>query len=257
MQSLLFSLIDRWRAPAPDERRVAWLREADYAHRGLHGASLTENSTGAFDAAIAAGFGIECDVQRSSDGHAVVFHDFELDRLTDESGPVDGRSLDDLRRIRLRGSGETIPSLRDLLQQIKGQVPLLIEIKSRKERRIAPLCLAVRRTLEGYSGNVAVMSFDPRVPRWFGTNSPLTIRGLVVTEEDDKGPIGRIKRRQALHYARPDFLAYDIRDLPSRFAASQRRRGLPVLSWTVRSADHLERAFDHADAPIFEGAGKP
>ncbi|MEY4721254.1 MAG: hypothetical protein RIQ46_979, partial [Pseudomonadota bacterium] len=66
---------------------------------------------------------------------------------------------------------------------------------------------------------------------------------------------GRLRRHQALWFARPDFLAYDIRDLPSRFAASQRRRGLPVLTWTVRDADHRERAAEHADAPIAEGAG--
>ena len=132
---------------------------------------------------------------------------------------------------------------------------ILIEVKSRRDSRVNALCLAVRRTLEGYLGPHAVMSFDPRVSRWFAQHSPLTVRGLVVTEEDDKALPGRLRRHQALWLARPDFLAYDIRDLPSRFAASQRRRGLPVLTWTVRDADHRERAAEHADAPIAEGAG--
>jgi hypothetical protein len=119
------------------------------------------------------------------------------------------------------------------------------------------LCLAVRRVLEGYRGLHAVMSFDPRVARWFAVNSPQTVRGLIVTEEDDKALPGRLRRHFALWHARPDFLAYDIRDLPGRFPAAQRRRGLPLVTWTVRTAELLARARDHADAPTVEGAGVP
>lgn len=216
---------------------------------------MPENSNAAFAAAIGQGLGIECDVQRSRDGHAIVFHDWELDRLTGESGPVAGRDAAQLRNIPLSGNGQPIPGLCDLLAQIRGRVPLLIEVKSKRSLPVAALCLAVRRELEGYRGNHAVMSFDPRVSRWFARHSPATIRGLVVTEEGDKALPGRIRRYLALRHARPDFLAYDIRDLPSRFAAAQRRRGLPVLTWTVRSAELLARARHYADAPIAEGAG--
>lgn len=259
-----FGLIDRWRAPAPDPRRVAWIVGRLFAHRGLHGSSLhaaghgfPENSPAAFRAAIARGFGIECDVQRTADGQAVVFHDWELDRLTAESGAVVARSAADLGTVRLAGGEDGIPTLRQVLDLVGGQVPLLIEIKSRRGMRVAAICLAVRRVLEGYRGPHAVMSFDPRVPRWFARHSPLTVRGLVVTEEDDKALPGIIRRHLSLWHARPDFLAYDIRDLPSRFAAAQRRRGIPVATWTVRSPDLAERAAIHADAPIAEGAGVP
>ncbi len=199
--------------------------------------------------------GIECDVQRSSDGQAMVFHDFELDRLTAETGPLARRSAAQLGAITLTGGSEGSPSLRQVLDQGAGRVPLLIEVKSTGEARVNALSLAVRRMLEGYRGPHAVMSFDPRVVRWFATHSPLTLRGLVVSEENAKALAGRLRRHLALWHARPDFLAYDIRDLPSRFAAAQRKRGLPVLTWTVRSAEHRERAADHADAPIAEGAG--
>jgi glycerophosphoryl diester phosphodiesterase len=244
----VLSPLDRWRAPSPAVQRVAWLSEWAYAHRGLHGAGAPENSPGAFAAAIDRGLGIECDVQRSSDGLAMVFHDFELERLTAESGPISRKSAEQLGQIVISGSSDGIPTLRKVLDQVAGQVPLLIEIKSRGERRINALCLAVRRVLEGYRGKHAVMSFDPRVVRWFADHSALTVRGLVVTEENAKA-------LAALWHARPDFLAYDIRDLPSRFAAAQRKRGMPVLTWTVRSAEHRERAADHADAPIAEGGG--
>jgi glycerophosphoryl diester phosphodiesterase len=251
----LLSPLDRWRAPPPAAKRVAWLSEWAYAHRGLHGAGAPENSPSAFAAAIARGLGIECDVQRSSDGLAMVFHDFELERLTAESGPISRKSAAQLGQIVISGSADAIPTLRKVLDQVAGQVPLLIEIKSRGEKRINALCLAVRRVLEGYRGAHAVMSFDPRVVRWFADHSALTVRGLVVTEENAKALAGRLKRHAALWHARPDFLAYDVRDLPSRFAAAQRKRGIPVLTWTVRSAEHRERAADHADAPIAEGAG--
>lgn len=250
-----FAPIDGWLAPPPAERRIAWLAGITFAHRGLHGPDVPENSLKGFALAIERGLGIECDIQRAYDGQAMVFHDWELDRLTGESGPVGKRSSGQLRALRLAGSGEGIPTLRQLLDLVGSRVPLLIEIKSRREIKPNAVCLAVRRVLEGYRGPHAVMSFDPRVPRWFATHSPATTRGLVVTEEDDWGIRGRLRRHCALWHARPDFLAYDIRDLPSRFAAAQRARGLPVATWTVRSPELRERAAEHADAPIAEGAG--
>jgi glycerophosphoryl diester phosphodiesterase len=251
----LFAPLDRRLAPAPDLARVTWIGKYAYAHRGLHGSGVPENSPAAFAAAIEHGMGIECDVQRSSDGQAVVFHDWELDRLTSESGAVGQLTAASLRAIRLTGGDDTIPSLRQVLNQIGGRVPLLIELKSRKDLRFPSLCLAVLRALEGYRGMYAVMSFDPRVPRWFKRYAPLTVRGLVITEENDHTLFSRLFRRLSLWQANPDFLAYDIRDLPSRFAAAQRKRGLPIVSWTVRSPELLARAQLHADAPIAEGAG--
>ena len=233
---MLLAAIDRWRAPAPPASRVAWLGQHDYAHRGLHGPGVPENSLRACADAIARGFGIECDVQRSADGQPVVFHDWDLDRLTDAEGPVRTRSLVDLAQLDLMESGERIPSLRDFLGMVRDRVPVLIEIKSRRDHRVGGLCLAVRRVLEGYRGLHAVMSFDPRVSRWFAAHSPHTLRGLVLSEENGRSFPGRLRRHLALWHARPDFLAYDVRDLPSSFAASQRGRGMPVLTWTVRSA---------------------
>lgn len=254
-----FALLDHWFAPAPDPRRIAWIGAQDYAHRGLHGAGspagLPENSLAAIDAAIERGLGIECDIQRSGDGQAMVFHDWELDRLTGESGPVAGRSAEQLGRIALTGGSGTIPTLRRVLTLVAGRVPLLIEIKSRRDVHIAALCLAVRRVLEGYAGRHAVMSFDPRVSHWYRRHSAHTVRGLIVSEADDAGLVGRLRRRLALWHARPDFLAYDVRDLPSRFAATQRARGLAIATWTVRNAELRERAARHADAAIAEGDG--
>ena len=99
------------------------------------------------------------------------------------------------------------------------------------------------------------MSFDPRVSHWFRRHAPERVRGLVVTEENARDWRGALRRRLALWRAAPDFLAYDVRDLPSRFAAAQRTRGLPLLTWTVKTPMQRQIAAAHADAPIAEGEG--
>ncbi|MBB4858053.1 glycerophosphoryl diester phosphodiesterase [Novosphingobium chloroacetimidivorans] len=249
------SLLDRWRAPPPDPRKVEWVGAQDYAHRGLHGPGVPENSLAAFEAAVKAGLGIELDVQRSSDGQAVVFHDGELSRLTGQAGELARFSAEQLGRVALAGTDQTIPTLRQVLAQVAGRVPVLIEIKTRRSDRVAALCLAVRRVLEGYTGPHAVISFDPRVSRWYFRHSRHTVRALTISEGEDRALPGMIRRHLALWHARPDFLTYDIRDLPSRFAARQRARGLPIVTWTVATRTHRERAAHHADADVVEGAG--
>ncbi len=251
MQSSPFALPDALLAPPPAERRVAFLRGRRFAHRGLHRAGRIENSRAAFTAAIAAGDGIECDVQMSTDGTAFVFHDSALERLTGQQGVITAMPAQAIGRLLLKDGTETIPPLEEMLALVGGRVPLLIEIKA-SEIKVGRPCLAVRRALEGYRGPVAVMSFNPEVGHWFAAHAPRITRGLVVTEADKRGFRGRVQRHLALWRARPDFLAYDVRDLPSRFASAQRIRGLPLLTWTVRTPEAEMTAARHADAPIYE-----
>jgi glycerophosphoryl diester phosphodiesterase len=221
-----------------------------FAHRGLHGAGRPENSRAAFEAAIAAGRGIELDVQASADGEAMVIHDYELERLTEAFGAVRTLGAAELGRIRLKGSDETIATLPTILALIAGRAPLLIEVKS-PDRRVAGLSRAVSRALDGYKGPVAVMSFNPEIGRWFAANAPGRLRGLVVSEAGKRWR-GLPTRLYALWRSRPDFLAYDIRDLPSRFADAQRGRGMKVLTWTVRTLRDRGKAAEHADQIIYE-----
>ncbi|MEB3416181.1 glycerophosphodiester phosphodiesterase family protein [Alteriqipengyuania sp. WL0013] len=249
------SLLDRLLAPAPKPSRVAWLAQQEYAHRGLHDDGRIENSRSAFAAAIERGLGIECDVQRTADREVVVFHDWTLERLTGAAGETAKYSAKVLAAMPLKGSNDTIQTLAAFLDQVAGQVPVLVEIKSKDDRRVVTPCMAVRRALEGYRGKAAVMSFDPRVCRWFAAHAPHIVRGLVVTEEGHRTLMGRLRRHLALWHARPDFLAYDVRDLPSRFAESQWRRGLPLLSWTVKTPELRRAALDAGATPIAEAQG--
>jgi glycerophosphoryl diester phosphodiesterase len=233
-------------------------READlraliakpFAHRGLHGGDRPENSRAAFASAIAAGHGIELDVQASADGQPVVFHDYALERLTDGCGQVRSLAAAELGRIRLKESDETIPTLAEILTLVDGRVPLLIELKS-PDRRVAALVRAVISALSGYRGPVALMSFNPEIGRWLARYAPERLRGLVVSEAGKKWR-GMLGRHLALWRARPDFLAYDIRDLPSRLAEAQRAKGMKVLTWTCRSLADRARAAEHADQVIYE-----
>lgn len=233
--------------PEPRADRLEALFARPFAHRGLHGAGVIENSRAAFRAAIEAGHGIELDVQASADGEAIVFHDYGLERLTDAKGKLAEMSAAALAAIPLKGEDEGLPTLAEILSLIDGRAPLLIEVKS-PGRRVAALSRAVARAVDAYIGPVAVMSFNPAVPRWFARHRPDVLRGLVVTEEG-RPERNRLRRRFALWWSRADFLGYDIRDLPSRFAAAS---GLPVATWTVRTDAQRATAAADAEQIIYE-----
>lgn len=237
------------RRDAPD---LAFLTERPFAHRGLHGKGVPENSLAAFSVALEAGQGMECDVRLSADRRAMVFHDAELRRMTGLEGRLSDCAADRLRAIPLNGTDQHIPSLADLLALIDSAAPLLVEIKSPEHGSPYPLCRAIALDLAKYTGPVAIMSFSPLIVRWFAARAPSTVRGLVVTERGRRGPLDCGKHNLALMIARPHFLAYDIRDIPSPFAAKLRGRGTPVLSWTVRTDDQRRTAETHIDQIIHE-----
>ena len=220
-----------------------------FAHRGLHGPGVPENSLASAQGALAIGAGIECDVRMARDGVPMVFHDEALDRLTGRQGCLRDLPSGAAAELPLLGTAETIPALSGLLQLIDGKVPLLVEIK--REPGLGLLCRSVAELLSGYDGRIAVMSFDPRVPRWFANNAPRLSRGLVIDS--------RLKpwwRPLFLAAARPQFLAVDCRAVEQPWVAVQRAR-MPVYSWTVRSPLDRAKVAKFADAPIWEGDRRP
>lgn len=236
-------------------RAPSWLTEWEYAHRGLHGESIPENSLAGARLAIERGMGIECDIQRSRDEWPMVFHDWDLLRLTGVDGETHGRTAVELQQLDYLGSKERPAALDQLLEVVAGHVPLLIEIKSKRGYDVGRSCEVVAAHLRDYSGHHAVMSFDPRVARWFRKHSPQTCAGLVMREDEHGYTQKPWQRRLALWIAQPDFLAYHIAALPSRWVAGLRAKGLPILTWTVNSPETRARALQNADALIAEGAG--
>lgn len=256
MRSLL-SRLDRLFSVSPDPARTGWLREWTYAHRGLHGEGVPENSLAAFSGAVDRGLGIECDIQRSRDHAAMLMHDWELERLTGVTGPTAGYSAEELARIAFTDTEHKLARLDDLLELVDGRVPILIEVKSRRRYDVEESCVAVRDALRGYAGDHAVMSFDPRVSRWFRKHSPETVQGLVMREDAVGMTQKAWQRHLVLWLARPEFIAYHVAALPNPMVSSLRAAGMPVLTWTVDSPQLLAHAHQQADAPIVERAGVP
>ena len=232
-----------------------WLRSRPIAHRGLHDApgGVPENSLAAFEAAAAAGYAMECDLQLTADGVAMVFHDARLDRLTQASGPLGAHSAKALRFLRLCGTDEAIPTLADLLARIDGRAPILIELKH-DVSPVGPLEAAAWQELRRYRGAYAVQSFDPDSVAWFRDRAPEAVRGQVSGDwmrfrEADRPALANV---WAALRARPQFLAWSVHRLPHWAPALARRLGLPLLTWTVRTPEDLARASACGANPIFE-----
>jgi len=221
-----------------------------FAHRGLHGPGVPENSMAAFRAALDVGAGIECDVRLSGDGEVVIFHDHDLKRLCASALTVEATSAAVLTAQRLFDSDEHMPRLRDLLDLVAGTVPILVELKCRGGNA-ARLAQAVWNLLAVYAGPVGVMSFEPKATRWFGRHAPDLRRGLVISER-----ASAFDRWRGIAISGPHFLAVDRAALGRAWTARARRKHR-LYSWTIRSAEQRETAEIHADALIWEGDGRP
>ncbi len=235
------------------------------AHRGYHDWDLRrpENSRAAFSAAIAAGYGIECDVQLSADRRAMVFHDYSLDRLTGETGKVRERVAAELSAITLTGGDEGIPTLEDVLDQVAGRVPLLVEIKDQDGammRNVGPLERAVAAALAGYAGPVAVMSFNPHAVEVFAEAAPDVPRGLTTCAYQPRDwpelpEAVFVHLRDVPDYDRlgVSFVSHRATDLGRPRIAELKAQGAGILCWTVRSPAEEAKAREVAHNITFEG----
>lgn len=229
----------------------------DYAHRGLHGRGVPENSLEAFELACQAGYGIELDVQLSSDGEVMVFHDYTLVRMTGLDGKVCKKTAEELSAIRLGESDQTIPTFAQVLALVNGRVPLLVELKG--ESTDASLCPKVAELLKGYKGAYCIESFNPILVGQMKKLLPDAYRGLLYTnvcrEKKKYSALNMALTAMALNIvARPDFIAYNQEyraALPVRMATGGYRA--PRFVWTVKSAADRDRAHALGEKTIFEG----
>ncbi len=242
---------------------------APLAHRGYHdkAAGRPENSRAAFLAAIDAGYGIEMDVQQSSDGQAMVFHDYDLARLTGATGPIRQRTAAELGKITLKGSDEHIPTLTEILDLVAGRTALLIEVKDQDGimgKDVGILEKAIAEALAGYKGPVAVMSFNPNAVAAFGAYSPDIPRGLTTCAYSALGwPLLPAQVRRRLREI-PDFdrvgasfISHQATDLRRPRIHELKKNGTPILCWTIRSRGEEIRARQIADNITFEGYAPP
>ncbi|MGB3179485.1 MAG: glycerophosphodiester phosphodiesterase family protein [Albidovulum sp.] len=250
-------------APRPVPLPAAFLRNP-IAHRGYHSLAdgRPENSMGAFRAAVEAGYGIELDLQQSADGQAMVFHDDDLDRLTERSGLVKDHIAAELGAILLRGSDEPIPTLAQLLAMVAGRVPLLIEIKENlatmgpTEGRLEQ---ATADALASYSGPVAVMSFNPHCVMHMARLAPHIPRGLTTEAYNplENVPVPAAvcdKLRDIPDYdtTGSSFISHQASDLARLRVAELKAQGASILCWTIRSPKDEAKARTIAQNITFE-----
>jgi len=235
------------------------------AHRGLHNLkqSRIENSASAFEAAIAKGYGIECDLRPASGGLPVVFHDLTLDRLIKGKGRVADLFPGDLKRLTYKASGDTLLSFADLLDLVDGKVPLLVEIKSDWGKASPKFLKAIAALVQAYQGPLGLMSFDPVVMAEMRRLAPDVPRGIVAGVYQGEGWwLDRLDAERAYRLThllecgpvKPAFVSYHVKALPTPVTRYVHEvQGLPIFTWTVRSDDDRRIASQWADAPIFEG----
>jgi glycerophosphoryl diester phosphodiesterase len=236
-------------------KKIDFLTTHNIAHQGLHDEISCENSLSAFSKAIEKGLPIELDVQASLEGTPVVFHDATLERLTALEGPVYHQMLEILETTPLKASANTIPSLKTVLAHVNGHVPLLIEIKS--DSPYVSLTKAVIETLKDYKGLYALQSFDPKVVRLIKKINPSIIRGQISGMFEDS-TLKRFKKwylsRMVLNLlSKPDYIVYDVAHLQKPWVQKERRKGRPVLAYTITRQSQVSEALKKADNIIFEG----
>jgi glycerophosphoryl diester phosphodiesterase len=222
-----------------------WLIARPLAHRGLHDEQngIIENTVSAFAAAITGRYGIECDLQISGDGEAMVYHDDALGRLSDGKGRLDAMTAAELKRVPFRATADRMMTLGELCDFVAGWATLLLELKSplAADRRLAARAAKV---LSGYGGQAAVMSFDPAQIADLRAIAPRLTRGIAVRNHA-WAEVAATPRQ---------FIAYSIANLPALLPTVARNLfGLPLLAWTVRSTDDQRKAARYADQMIFEG----
>jgi len=234
-------------------------------HRALHDrkAGRVENSVKSIQAALDAGYGIEIDVQLTSDGHAMVFHDDLLDRLTAETGPVRTRTRAALEAITLTDDGGTIQSLETVLGMVAGQVPLMIEIKDQDGAMgpdVGQLEAATCTALQNYAGDVALMSFNPHAVAVCAKLAPRIPRGIVTSSYQavfwpEVPAATRDTLREIPDYDRVGacFISHEATDLDRPRVAELKAQGAHIFTWTIRSAKAEADARRIVDNVTFEG----
>ncbi len=230
---------------------LSWLTARPIAHRGLHDANrlVWENTLSAFGRAIDRGYAIECDAHLSADRDAVVLHDNDLKRLAGNSGYVWQRTAAELTAMRIGGTDDRIPTLRETLDFVAGRVPVIVELKGIPGHDDG-LVEAVGTSLSRYAGQVAIMSFDHWLIRDFRRSMPQIPAGLTAWGTENQ----QIEGHFAMLAHGIAFTSYAVDHLPNPFVSFVREKlGMPVITWTVRDQAAVAQTFAHADQMTFEG----
>ena len=228
----------------------SWLITKPIAHRGLWGGEIVENSMPAYENAIENGYPIEIDVYETKDGKLVSFHDAHLRRMTGENAYVFEKTLEELQKLSLNGTGEKIPTLDQVLELCENKTPLLIEFKNQPSKTFLP---KVIERLKNYKGEFAVQSFNPFYLIKTKKLAPEFIRGVLATEchASDRGALTRfvLKNMSLNAFIKPDFISYSYTGLP---LPKRKVKNTPVIAWTIENQTDYNKVKPYAKNIIFE-----
>jgi len=232
-----------------------WILERPIAHRGLHDKSIPENSLAAFEAAIEAGLPIEIDVQLTKDKVPVVYHDDFFQRLTGLEKRVTRAKYKVVRLLKLSGTDEEIPTFKEVLDCVDGRVPLLIEIKRNKGSR--GIERIVMDMLKDYNGEFAIQSFNPIALRKVRKIDPSIYLGLLSSKLTEMKMLrikkAAVRNARLFFLAKPDFVSFEINSFPNdRVKRFREELKLPIIGWTIKTKEDIERALEYCDGIIFE-----
>lgn len=236
---------------------LTWLKTELIAHRGLYTTDqvVPENSLLAFKRALEKDYAIECDINMLKDGTVVVFHDYDLNRVLNDPRHIDDLDYLEIKKMKLFGTNETIPTLNQLLNLVKGRKPILIELKP--HGNVKELCHKTMDILKSYNGQYALFSFHPKVVSVLKKHYPHVIRGQIAeyfTQQKEMSKLQKYLMKTMFfnRFTKPDFISYGIHDLPNKYVDKYKRKGLTIISYQARS----QKAFDHVksyyDNVVFE-----
>ena len=257
-------MIKLMRRKKKEAERMPMVMAKHYAHRGFHDKPLVpENSMAAFRRAVAHGFGSEFDVHLIADGSLVIFHDEQLERQTGVKGEIEDYDITNLKKLRLEGTDEQIPTFDEVLDLYEDTgLPLVIELKSSRGN-YRKLAEAACRRLDSYGGDFVLESFDPRVMAAVRKIRPDFIRGQLVQNffvTRDGLPLWQAALLTFLKtntLVKPDFIAFRFKDRDTRalgfsLRKSFRREDAAKVAWTITTPEDYREAVRSGMVPIFE-----
>lgn len=224
------------------------------AHRGWHNKYAPENSLEAFKQALEKNLAIEFDLQITCDKQIVVFHDNNLKRMCGIAKNINSCSYEEIKRLKLKDTNETIPLLSDVLKLVGGSVLLDIEIKNTKH--IFRVVDVVSHILNNYQGPYTIKSFNPLISYVYKKKNPNISCGVLVGDLK-KTKVPRFFQNILLNINylflyKPDFIAYNVDLINDFIIAKLKKNNIPLHLYTIDTLAKLNKAQSISDILIID-----
>lgn len=205
-------------------KKIDFLTKNLIAHRGFYTKNIPENSIVAFIKAMEYNLIIELDIHFLKDDNIVVFHDYNLKRLTGKNDIIESLTIDKLNKYKIYNR-YTIPTLETVLKVVNGRVPILIEIKELGFN--SNFLVKLADILDNYDGLFALQSSNPRVIDWFYKAKKKYVIGLIIFNDLNYKLFKKNMKKT-------DFLTINKKSLPFKTKKI-------VLGWTINSKKEIEK----------------